>query len=252
MVPDLLRQQLSALDVLASLELTLAYGPSTTGRFTGTMLPVFGLTLDKVRRVLLQWRVFTAMASFVAMAGVYCNGERLLQWRVFTAMAGVYCNDGCFIAMTGFVALVCWYPPFPLNLVPLVVPNLPIPSFHTLTILQMIVVLRLCRTLVCEASLLLQCYDPARHARVVSLQEELNEARVQARATYIACRNRLHRDMVATTSLEERMGVMNIDDAVRFQSFMWALISAVNQVQVCCNVVLRQCRDKGPLVIPFI
>jgi hypothetical protein len=45
---------------------------------------------------------------------------------------------------------------------------------------------------------------------------------------------------------------MNIDDAVRFQSFMWALISAVNQVQVCCNVVLRQCRDKGPLVIPFI
>ncbi len=47
-VPDLLRQQLIAIDDLAGLEITLAYGPTTTGRFTGTAIPIFGLFLDKM------------------------------------------------------------------------------------------------------------------------------------------------------------------------------------------------------------
>lgn len=100
--------------------------------------------------------------------------------------------------------------------------------------------------------MLLQRSEAGQRARVATLQEELNEVRVQARAAYLACRNRLHHYMATTTSLEERLRVMNIDDAVRFQSFMWAFINAVNQMQVCVNVVLRQCSDKGPVVIPFV
>lgn len=184
MVPDLLRQQLKAVDLLASLELTLAYGPIATGRFKGTMLAAFGLTLDKVPT------------------------DRQ--------------------------------------------PAFPVMDFNKLSNSQMVKVLGTCQTLAQEAALLLQRYDPARRARVAALQQEVNEARVQARATYIACRNRLHRDMATTTSMEDRMRVFAPDDAIRFQSFMWAVISAVNQVQVCCNVVLHQCKDKGPVVIPFL
>lgn len=165
-------------------------------------------------------------------------------------------------------------PVYPQQLFPTYVYPQPLfPTYGT----QMVTVLRRCRALVDNTTALLLHYSPELQQRVQTLITEVSMARVEARECYIKCRNHLHVLMMDARGVEDRLKIMNTDDAIRMQTFLWALITGINQVcgldvhalvgtcvcvchthldttqvQICCNVVSHHCKDTQPLVIPFL